>query len=196
MSDFDFNNADPQREMGALIPENTVVLVVASLRPGGNGPGGWLKASSTGAQMLDFEFTIDGGEFDRRKVWENWVTDGVTEGHAKAANITRSRCRALLESVHGISPKDDSAEAVAARRVDSWGDFDGLRFCAKIGIEPGGLKDKTAGPDSERYADKNKLKAILTPDDDDYIAPVATAKPKAAKTGAAKAGAAKPSWAA
>lgn len=171
MSNFDFNNAEPQRAMGELIPDNTIVLVVASVRPGGAGPGGWLKASATGAEMLDMEFTIDGGEFDRRKVWENWVVAGTTEGHEKAAGITRSRIRALLESAHGINPGDDSQAAMQARCIDGWPALDGMRFCAKIGIEAGGLKDKMAGPQSERYADKNKLKAILTPGDADYIAP-------------------------
>jgi hypothetical protein len=95
--------------MGDLIPENTVALVVINLREGGAGPGGLLKASNDGtAQMLDLEFTIDGGEFDRRKLWENWVTDGQTEGQQKAAAITRSRVRATLESAHGVNPGDDS----------------------------------------------------------------------------------------
>lgn len=168
---FDFNNAEPQFAGGTLIPENTVVLLVASLRPGQAGPGGWLKASQTGAVMADFEFVVDGGQHDRRKLWGNYVTEGTTEGHAKAANITRSRLRAMLESAFGIHPGDDSPDAMAKRQVAGWQAFDGLKFCAKIGIEQGGLKDKTAGPNSERYSDKNTIKAVLTPGDDDYIAP-------------------------
>jgi hypothetical protein len=208
MSDFDFNYAEPQRAMGELIPENTVVLLVAHVRPGQAGPGGWLKDSQTGATMLDMEFTIDGGDHDRRKVWENWVTGGVTDGHEKAAAITRSRIRALLESVHGIDPSDDSEAAMQKRRIDGWGAIDGLKFCAKLGIEQGGLKDKTAGPQSERYSDKNKIKAILTPADAEYIAPgpqqagmqTAGAALKSAVSGAGAATKAavaggKPSWA-
>lgn len=211
MSNFDFNNAEPQRAMGELIPENTIVLVVAKVRPGGEGPDGWLKGSATGAQMLDMEFTIDGGEFDRRKVWENWVVGGVTDGHEKASAISRSRLRALLESARGINPSDDSASAMEGRCIESWGDLDGMTFCAKIGIETGGLKDKMAGPQSDRYADKNKLKAILTPADADYIAPggpppvagmktagqaVHRAAAAAGGATAKAAAAAKPSWAA
>jgi hypothetical protein len=206
MSDFDFNNAEPQRAMGDLIPENTVVLLVVNLRPGGHGPGGFLKLGSTGAEMLDLEFVIDGGDFDRRRVWENWVTGGNTEGHAKAASITRSRVRALLESAFGINPGDDSEDAMAKRRLNGWGGIDSLKFCAKLGIEQGGLKDKMAGPQSDRYADKNKIKAILTPADADYIAPgpqiggfqtaggaVAGAMNQVKQ--AAAAGGAKPAWA-
>lgn len=204
MSDFDFNEAEPQRSGGGeLIPDNTIALIVTKVRPGGNGPGGYLKNSNDGScQMLDLEFTIDGGEFDRRKLWGNYVTNGTTEGQEKAANITRSRLRAMLESARGILPSDTSPAAVQARRANGWGDFDGLVFCAKIGIELGGLKDKTAGPQSERYADKNAIKAVITPDEASYIAPSPQAKASAAAQKPANEGSApatgaavKPAWA-
>lgn len=200
MSTFDFNEAEPQRSGGGeLIPDNTVALVVAKLRPGQSGPDGWLKASQTGCEMMDFEFTIDGGDYDRRKLWGLYVVSGITEGHEKAANISRSRLRAMLESARGIHPSDTSPEAMAARRANGYADFDGLSFCAKIGIEQGGLKDKTAGANSERYADKNVIKAVITPDEADYIRPNGGGRPAAAAkpvNNNSTAGAAKPSWAA
>lgn len=213
MSDFDFNNAEPQRAMGELIPENTVALLVINLRPGKSGPGGWLKTNSArDCEMLDLEFTVDGGEHDRRKLWEHWVTAGQTEGQQKAAAITRSKLRAVLESAFGVDPADDSETAMQKRQVSGWGAFDALRICAKIGVEKGGLKNKDAGPNSERYPDKNKVKAILTPGDADYIAPGpqssagmqtagAAVQRAAAKAGGGTAAAAqaaapaKPSWA-
>jgi hypothetical protein len=209
MSDFDFNSAEPQRGFsGELIPENTIVLVVATIRPGQEGPGGYLKANNDrSCLMADFEFTIDGGEFDRRKVWGLMVTAGETEGQQKAAAITRSRLRAMLESAHGILPSDNSAPAVARRQVAGWEAFDGLKFCARIGVEKGGLKDKTAGPNSERWPDKNVVYPV-TPEDERYISPGAqnargaprasvaqtvAAASKPATNGAN--GAAKPAWA-
>lgn len=201
MDNFDFSEAEPQRAGGgSLIPDNTIALVVVKVRPGGAGHGGYLKASNTGCEMLDLEFTVDGGEHDRRKLWSNYVTSGVTEGHAKAANITRSRLRAMLESSRGILPTDTSAEAIQGRKANGWGDFDGLVFCAKIGIEQGSLKDKTAGPQSERYDDKNVIKAVITPDEDHYIAPspqakAAAAAQKPANEGGAPAASVKPAWA-
>jgi hypothetical protein len=206
MTDFDFNEAEPQRAGGGeLIPDNTVALVVAKLRPGGSGPDGWLKPSQTGCEMLDFEFTVDGGDYDRRKLWGLYVVSGCTDGHEKAANISRSHLRAMLESARSVNPDDTSAEAIAARRANGYADFDGISFCAKIGIEPGGLKDKTAGPNSERYADKNVIKSVVTPDQEDYIkpgggAPRGASKPvnqnKPAGGQPASGGSAKPSWAA
>lgn len=208
MTAFDFNDAEPQRERGGLIPDGTVALVVATLRPGGVGDGGWLRGSASNGlnNMLDFEFTVDGGEFDRRKFWTllsyaDQVPSALEEKPAKSCAATRSTVRAMLESAYAISPTDGSDAAQAKRRPAGWQSFDGIRFCAKIGIEKGGLKDVAAGPNSERYADKNKLVAAITPDDAKYISPGAqnpasggaagVARPAAATTAAA----AKPAWA-
>lgn len=209
MSDFDFNNAEPQRAIGDLIPDNTICLLVLNVRPGQHGPGGWLKLNRDGTcEMLDIEFTIDGGDFDRRKVWENWVVSGQTDGQQKAGLITRSKLRAVLESAHSINPGDDSEASMAKRQVAGWGGFDSLKICAKIGIETGALKDKTAGPASDRYPDKNRIKAVLTPADANYLAPgpqvgmqtAGAAVQRAAAsagggTAAAVKSAAKPTWA-
>lgn len=205
---YDFNDAEPQRGFsGDLIPDGTVALVAMTVRPGGQDDGGWLKASNDGGcLMLDAEFTIDGGDYDRRKLWGNYVIKGSTEGHDKAAGISRSFLRAALESSRGITPSDASPGALEARKIASYGDFDGITFCARIGIEKGGLKDKTAGPDSERWPDKNRLFAV-TPDEDEYIAPgggstfkavgavAAAAVAKAGAKSGVAAPAGKPAWA-
>lgn len=186
MTNMNFGDAEPQRGNFDLMPDNTTAVVVVTVRPGGAGEGGWLKPSSNGsAAMLDLEFIIDGGEFDRRKVWGYWLTEGETDGQQKAARITRSRIRAALESARGVSPGDESKKAMEARQIAGWGDLDGLRFMARIGVE------KSKDP---QYSDKNVVKAAVTPDEDDYAldgsAPATTAH-KPAATGGAK----KPSWA-
>lgn len=204
MSGMDFNDADPQRGSFDLIPDGTVVLVVANLRPGGHGPGNWLKPNKDGScLMADFEFVVDGGEYDRRKFWTLFITEGTTEGQQKAANISRSKLRGMLESAFGVNPGDDSPDAMAKRQVAGWQTFDGLKFCARIGVEQG----------KGDYKDKNVLAAAVTPDEPDYIAPgpqlagarsvgavagavaaAAGAKAANAANGAAKA-AGKPAWA-
>ena len=205
---YDFNDAEPQRGFsGDLIPDGTVALVAMTVRPGGQDEGGWLKASKDGgALLLDAEFTIDGGDYDRRKLWGNYVIKGSTEGHDKAAGISRSFLRAALESSRGITPSDASPAALKARMISSYGDFDGITFCARIGIEKGNLKDRTAGPDSERWPDKNRLFAV-PPDEDEYIAPgggstfkavgavAAAAVAKAGAKSGVAAPAGKPAWA-
>src|SRR6187397_410080 len=122
---IDFNNASEQREMGSLIPEGTIAKVHMTVRPGNSGDGGWLKRSKSGESlMLDCEFTIVEGPFAKRKFWGLFTLEGVTEGHAKAADISASRLRAILESAKGIRPDDESDTAKAGRRMNNWGDFD------------------------------------------------------------------------
>jgi hypothetical protein len=197
---FDLNTANKQTSGDSIIPDGTAVPVHATLRPGGAGDGGWLKRNRDGTcLMLDFEFTVLDGDFARRKFWSMLVVEGETEGQQKAADISRSRLRAMLESARGINPADESEKAVAARRVASLQDFDGLRFWAVVGVEKG----------KDGYKDRNVLKAVVTPDRKDWIqleqvarqassrpVPSGTTAP-ASKPTAVKAGSAgRPSWAA
>lgn len=153
---FDFNNAQEQRE-GGLIADGTIAVVHMTVRPGNAGEGGWLKRSKNGdSQAMDCEFTVVEGPFAKRKFWSLFTVEGTTEGHAKAAEISASRLRGILESAKGIRPDDESEAAKSARRVNSWGDFDGMRFVAKIGIEK--------AKEGSGFKDKNTLDAAVTPD--------------------------------
>lgn len=153
---FDFNGAEQQRE-GGLIADGTVAVVHLTIRPGNSGEGGWLKRSKDGgSQALDCEFTVVDGPSAKRKFWSLFTVEGTTEGHAKAADISASRLRGILESAKGIRPDDETDTAKAGRRVNSWGDFDGLRFVAKIGIEK--------AKEGSGFKDKNTLDAAVTPD--------------------------------
>ncbi len=189
---FDFNNAPEQRE-GGLIADGTIAVVHMTVRPGSAGEGGWLKRSKDGSsQAMDCEFTVVDGPFAKRKFWSLFTVEGTSEGHAKAAEISASRLRGILESAKGIRPDDESDTAKAGRRVTSWGDFDGLRFVAKIGIEK-------AKPDSG-YKDKNTLDAAVTPDRKawvkvEQVKVPGVASPSIAAAAAHSNGAAKPSWA-
>jgi hypothetical protein len=87
---------------------------------------------------------------------------------------------------------------MAARKVQSYADFNGLTFPIEIGVDSGRLKDKTAGPDSEKWPDKNIIRNIVTPDMEGYQnAGGSSVKASASKpvVPAAQASAGKPSWA-
>lgn len=197
---FDLNQADKQVIPESHIPDNTIVPVHATLRPGGAGDGGWLKRNRDGTcLMMDFEFTVIEGKYARRKFWTLLTVEGETEGQCKAADISRSRLRAMLESARGINPADEGEQAVAARRVGSLADFDGLRFWAVVGFEKG----------TNGYKDKNVLKAIVTPDRKDWTqleqigrlgspgpAPSVAKAPAAQPTAVKASSAGRPSWAA
>lgn len=151
---YDFNSA-PEQRSGELIPDGTIVPVHLTIRPGNSGEGGWLKRSKAGDSMaLDCEFTVTEGPHAKRKFWSLFTMEGTTEGHQKAADISASRIRAILESAYNVRPDDESDAAKSKRRLNSWGDLDGIRFVAKIGIEKG----------KDGYKDKNTLSEVITPD--------------------------------
>ena len=72
----------------------------------------------------------------------------------------KARIRAILESAKGINPKDVSEIAVAARQISSFDELNNLDVIIKIGVE----HDK-----SGQYQDKNRVIAIITPDNFAYV---------------------------
>jgi hypothetical protein len=160
---MDFNDAG-QQQAGELIPVNTIAKVVATLRPGRAGQGGWVtKSNSTDAEYLNFEFTVIEGPFANRKFWQNMTISGgkVDErGQSKAWGITKAALRAMLDSAFGLDPDDDSPAARQKRITQDFGSFNGLQFVAKIGIEKG----------KDNYPDKNKLALVLTRKNQEYAA--------------------------
>src|SRR5262249_19705855 len=137
------------------------------IRAGGVGEDGMLTRASTGAEMLDVEFTVVDGEFKQRRFWMNLVLQGHTDGHAKAAEISRGVLRTIIESALGIKPDDMSPQA-REDRILGIKAFDGMTFIGKIGIEKGGAKPDGSG----NYSDKNFLSTVITPDRKEWHAVV------------------------
>jgi len=158
MSFFDFNDA-PEQMGGELMPAKTLCKVVCIIRPGGHGEQGWLTKSDSGFEYLSLELTVCSQPMAKRKIFQNAGVGGITDGHKKAAEITRAMLRAALESARNINPKDESDKARVARQVTGFGDFNELEFAIEIGVE----KDKT-----EQYPDKNKIQRVITPDHKEY----------------------------
>ena len=187
----DFNQAAPQRDFD-VIPAGTIATLQLKIRPGGAGEGGWLRRSKNGdSEALDCEFVVTDGPYAKRKFWTLSTVGGTTEGHARAAEITRSKLRAILESAHGVRPDDTSEAAKRARQIESYGDLNGLRFIGRIGVEAA----------RDNYPAKNVLLDAVTPDRRDWHpveqTPKSTATPTPQYT-AAKSEAApleKPAWA-
>ena len=71
----------------------------------------------------------------------------------------RSLLRGMLNSARGISDKDNSAQAQAARRISGFTDLDGLEFIAKIDV----------GTDTNGE-EKNEIRTAVTPDHKEYAA--------------------------
>lgn len=196
---FDFNDADQSKPKDMLIPHGTIVPVHMTIRPGGSGDGNWLKRSSNGQSMaLDAEFTVIDGDWNRKKFWTLFTIEGETEGQKKAAEISRSNIRAMLESARGIEPSDASEKAVAARRISGFQDLDDLRMWVVVKLEKG----------TDGYKDKNQFSYAVTPDRKEWskleqsassparaTSAPAAARPAAASQPVARASSARPGWA-
>jgi len=188
---YDYTDAPPRFE---LIPQGTIATVSTHIRPGNAGEGGLLKRSKDGGcEMLDLEFTIVDGPFKGRKFWQNMVLAGTTDGHAKAADISRCTLKAILDSALGLKPDDVSPQARTARTVDIK-QFEGMIFVARIGIEKGAAKNDGS---STFWDDKNNLDGVITPDKREWhpveqLPPFDAASPASAP---AAAPVARPGWA-
>jgi hypothetical protein len=192
---FDYSEAQQQREID-LIPHNTIATLQMTVRPGSAGEDGMLKRSQDGGcEMLDCEFVVVDGEFARRRLWERFILAGTTDGHAKAAEISRSKLRAILESARGVKP-DDASEQARALRKASLADFNGIRFIARIGIEKGKPRANGEG----EYPDRNVLLTVVSPDRKDWHAVEQVIQPQRSPADASAgptvpAAIARPAWA-
>ena len=186
----DFNDADSQTAYD-LIPKGTVVPVRMTLRPGGHDDPaqGWTggyatRNETTGSVYLNAEFVLLEGAFARRKVWS--LIGLLSPKGPEWASMGRSFVRGILNSARGLSDKDNSPAAQAARRIGGFAELDGIEFLARIDVG----KDGAGAP-------KNEIRFAVTPDHKDWEAyrqtdgawSPALAAPPAAAAGAAPAAA-------
>ncbi len=168
---LNLNNANvsdaPQMER-TLIPAGTVCRAVVNVKLGDMeipefGTGQWFKKSQTSkAKWMELEFTVIGGEHDKRKFWDKIFVDGdkmSPNGVPVTKEIGLSTLRTIIESAFNIIPTDVSPEAQARRQIQGVNDLNGMEICAKVGIDKG----------TNGYADKNKLTAAITPNQKDFI---------------------------
>jgi hypothetical protein len=154
----DFNSAQSNTN---VIPKGTLAKVRLTLRPGGfddasqGWTGGWARRAATGAVYLDAEYTVLEGPFARRKIW-SLIGLNSPKG-PDWANMGRGMIRGILNSARGVSDKDASPEAQLRRRINGFGDLDGLEFIARIDV----------GQDTNGD-DKNEIRAAVTPDHREY----------------------------
>lgn len=186
----DFNSAQSNSN---VIPKGTLAKVRLTIRPGGfddpsqGWTGGFAKRAATGAVYLDAEYTVVDGPYARRKIWS--LIGLYSPKGPDWANMGRSLIRGMLNSARGISDKDSSAQAQAARRISGFADLDGLEFVARIDV----------GTDTNGE-EKNEIRGAVTPDHKEY-APLAgaTARSPAPQPQSAQASmpqpSIRPSWA-
>jgi hypothetical protein len=158
----DYNDAQAQQSGFNLIPKGVIVAVRMTLKPGGHydATQGWsdgypTQSPKTGAVYLAAEFVITAGEFAKRKMWSNiglYSPKGPTW-----SQMGRTFVRAALNSARNVLPQDNSPQAVSARRIQGFGDLDGIEFAVRVDIE----KD-------DRGEDRNVVKIAVEPDHPEY----------------------------
>lgn len=155
------------REYG-LIPAGSVVRAIMNVKPGDislpeYGPGNFFKAArETRAKWMEIEFTVVGGQFDRRKFWDKIFVDGDKLGQSgmpEAKEIGLRTLKAIIDSANGLKPDDMSPQAQQARNIPGVGALSGMEICAKVGIKKG----------SNGYKDTNRLMVAMTPKDNGYL---------------------------
>ena len=198
---LNLNNAavsEAPTQTRTLIPNGPVCRAIIAVKLGdielpefGNGM--WFKKSVTSnAKWMELEFTIVGGEHDKRKFWHKIFVDGDKMGASGiplAKEIGLSTLRSIIESANNIDPSDMSETAMQRRNISGVNDLSGMEICAKVGIEKG-----TGG-----YEDQNRLMAAVTPNQKDFIpsgqAPMAQASAAQSQQTAQKTSGVEPSWA-
>jgi len=167
----DFSSADDQQSFD-IIPKGTIARVRMTIKPGGyddhreGWTGGYATQNATsGAVYLNCEFVVVEGPYARRKVWS--LIGLYSAKGPEYANMGRSFIKAILNSARGVSSKDDSPQAMAARRINGFVDLDGIEFVARIDVE----KDQRNG------TDRNVIKTAITKEHKDYPAGQATYTP-------------------
>lgn len=157
----DYNDAESQNSYD-LIPKGTIVPVRMTIKPGGyDDPSqGWTGGyathnDTTGSVYLSAEFVIAEGPYAKRKVWS--LIGLLSLKGPEWGSMGRSFVRGILNSSRGLSDKDNSPEAQAARRINGFANLDGIEFLAKIDVG----KDANGDP-------KNEVRFAVAPNNKDW----------------------------
>ena len=168
---LDLNNITPDEGNDfSLIPHGTIARAILYIKPQLDGvripdlaqDAIFRQSAHSSAKWIECEFTIVGGEFDKRKVWHNIFFDGDKKnqnGVSGSKEIGLRTLRGIVDSAKGLSPNDVSPEANALRQIPSLEAINGMEICMKIAVEKG----------TNGYADKNKMMVALATNSKEYI---------------------------
>lgn len=152
-----------------LIPDKTPVRVIINLLGGDTevpefGQGHLFKTAASGSIYCPIEFTIIGGQFDKRRVWHNLFVHGPkldANGVSVARNIGLETLRRMVDSIFNLKGADMSAEAQQKRNIAGVQALQGQELSILVGVEPA----------QNGYDARNKMTVVLTPDNSDYVGP-------------------------
>ena len=148
---------------GDLIPADTIAPVQIRITYGDGTDGVLTPTKAKDAEALKAELTVLEGEYAKRKLFAFWIVTGTTDGQKSMTEHYNKMLKRVIASAKFLDPNDRSPETLAKYVVD-WRDFDGLRFLAEIGIEPG--KDGLRGQKRRRAGHHSRLATVGRPSAD------------------------------
>jgi hypothetical protein len=173
---IDLRDTDTQRDRSP-IPDGVYCLKIA-VKGGSADRNDCLRWAKNGRSLLlHLECTVVGGDHGGRKLWD-YITCDFDESDKDDApplevsklndfrasvRMGRARLRAILDSAYSLQPNDHSEAADAKRQLESYEELDGLIFCAQVETRP----------PQGKYAARNNIEFIITPDLPDYRKPPA-----------------------
>ena len=94
------------------------------------------RASADGdSEGLDCEFVVVDGQLCQAQVLAAvHPASATTPGHAEAGEISRKALRAMLRARAEFARATRARQRKRARKIAGWGDFDQLRFVARLGV--------------------------------------------------------------
>jgi hypothetical protein len=168
---LDFSDANPHiAPIGELITDGAFVKLKMKIRPGGHNGADPMdvmllkKSQTSDAVFLDGEFTVEGGEFNSRKLWQNLIVDGGKRDKNNVSigwNMSKNLIRAMIDSAAKLNPDDKSDQANQQRRIQAFKQLDGITFIARVMVRPS---------DNEQYSDKNEIANCVFVTDPQYEA--------------------------
>jgi hypothetical protein len=153
---IDLNDAESDSPFGPPVPKGVYKVRVKVIPK----DGGDLWDSAKGlTRFLTIEFVIKEGKYKGRAITDRVnveLTDpNAPDNYKMTVAMGRGRIRSLLEAANGIAHNDTSAKARKLRRIDEWGDVDGIVCSIIVGIKPA----------SAEYPEQNVVLAVVRDSD-------------------------------
>lgn len=127
---MDYSQAPQGQDYSDLLPHGTLVFGIVKVRPF-NLQAGVIETTSKkdpANKYLDLEITIQGGPYDKRKIWDMPGVVG-SEGYTNAGGAA---IRAMLEVGRNASAQNPQGYC-----IDNYMELDGLQCAFRVKIEPG-----------------------------------------------------------
>lgn len=165
MSMIDLNDEQEQRERNyGPVPAGSKVLVRLELQKPKYASRDHEMVAMTKSGLLQLQCKVEvcAGSYEGCWWYENITLPSRNQtirldGNLQTAcRIGGSMLRAIIESVRHIDPKTTDQKAARARQVNSWMDFDGLEFPARLAID----KRSYEGKDGKTYWN-NRLGSVI-----------------------------------